>query len=87
MGTTKKSKNQKIIKKQVNKAIKRIPLGIVICILIVGCIVGYLYYKKINDNKDSTNENNIKKLLNFCCIPVHRDLRAFIITYLIFVII
>jgi len=60
MGTTKKSKNQKIIKKQVNKAIKRIPLGIVICILIVGCIVGYLYYKKINDNKDSTNENNIK---------------------------
>lgn len=56
MGTTKKSKNQKIIKKQVNKAIKRIPLGIVICILIVGCIVGYLYYKKINDNKDSTNE-------------------------------
>lgn len=31
-----------------------------ICILIVGCIVGYLYYKKINDNKDSTNENNIK---------------------------
>ena len=60
MGTTKKSKKQKIIKKQVNKAIKRIPLGIVICILIVGCIVGYLYYKKINDNKDSTNENNIK---------------------------
>lgn len=60
MGTTEKSKNQKIIKKQVNKAIKRIPLGIVICILIVGCIVGYLYYKKINDNKDSTNENNIK---------------------------
>lgn len=60
MGTTKKSKNQKIIKKQVNKVIKRIPLGIVICILIVGCIVGYLYYKKINDNKDSTNENNIK---------------------------
>lgn len=60
MRTTKKSKNQKIIKKQVNKAIKRIPLGIVICILIVGCIVGYLYYKKINDNKDSTNENNIK---------------------------
>lgn len=60
MGTTKKSKNQKIIKKQVNKAIKRIPLGIVICILIVGCIVGYLYYKKINDNKDSTNEKNIK---------------------------
>lgn len=60
MGTTKKSKNQKIIKKQVNKAIKRIPLGIVICILIVGCIAGYLYYKKINDNKDSTNENNIK---------------------------
>ena len=60
MGTTKKIKNQKIIKKQVNKAIKRIPLGIVICILIVGCIVGYLYYKKINDNKDSTNENNIK---------------------------
>ena len=60
MGTTKKSKNQKIIKKQVNKAIKRIPLGIVICILIVGCIVCYLYYKKINDNKDSTNENNIK---------------------------
>ena len=60
MGTTKKSKNQKIIKKQVNKAIKRIPLGIVICILIVGCIVGYFYYKKINDNKDSTNENNIK---------------------------
>ena len=60
MGTTKKSKNQKIIKKQVNKAIKRIPLGIVICILIVGCIVGYLYYKNINDNKDSTNENNIK---------------------------
>lgn len=60
MGTTKKSKNQKIIKKQVNKAIKRIPLGIVICILILGCIVGYLYYKKINDNKDSTNENNIK---------------------------
>ena len=60
MGTAKKSKNQKIIKKQVNKAIKRIPLGIVICILIVGCIVGYLYYKKINDNKDSTNENNIK---------------------------
>lgn len=60
MGTTKKSKNQKIIKMQVNKAIKRIPLGIVICILIVGCIVGYLYYKKINDNKDSTNENNIK---------------------------
>ena len=60
MGKTKKSKNQKIIKKQVNKAIKRIPLGIVICILIVGCIVGYLYYKKINDNKDSTNENNIK---------------------------
>ena len=60
MGTTKKSKNQKIIKKQVNKAIKRIQLGIVICILIVGCIVGYLYYKKINDNKDSTNENNIK---------------------------
>lgn len=60
MGTTKKSKNQKIIKKQVNKAIKRIPLGIVVCILIVGCIVGYLYYKKINDNKDSTNENNIK---------------------------
>lgn len=60
MGTTKKSKNQKIIKKQVNKAIKRIPLEIVICILIVGCIVGYLYYKKINDNKDSTNENNIK---------------------------
>ena len=60
MGTTKKSKNQKIIKKLVNKAIKRIPLGIVICILIVGCIVGYLYYKKINDNKDSTNENNIK---------------------------
>lgn len=60
MGTTKKNKNQKIIKKQVNKAIKRIPLGIVICILIVGCIVGYLYYKKINDNKDSTNENNIK---------------------------
>ena len=60
MGTTKKSKNQKIIKKQVNKAIKRIPLGIVICILIVGCIAGYLHYKKINDNKDSTNENNIK---------------------------
>ena len=60
MGTTKKSKNQKIIKKQVNKAIKRIPLEVVICILIVGCIVGYLYYKKINDNKDSTNENNIK---------------------------
>ena len=60
MRTTKKSKNQKIIKKQLNKAIKRIPLGIVICILIVGCIVGYLYYKKINDNKDSTNENNIK---------------------------
>lgn len=60
MGTTEKSKNQKIIKKQVNKAIKRIPLGIVICILIVGCIVGYLYYKKINDNKDSTNEKNIK---------------------------
>ena len=60
MGTTKKSKNQKIIKKQVNKAIKRIPLGIVICILIVGCIAGYLYYKKNNDNKDSTNENNIK---------------------------
>lgn len=60
MGTTKKSKNQKIIKKQVNKAIKRIPLGIVICILIVGCIAGYLYYKKINDNKDSTNEKNIK---------------------------
>lgn len=60
MGTAKKSKNQKIIKKQVNKAMKRIPLGIVICILIVGCIVGYLYYKKINDNKNSTNENNIK---------------------------
>lgn len=60
MGTTKKKQNQKIIKKQVNKVIKRIPLGIVICILIVGCIVGYLYYKKINDNKDSTNENNIK---------------------------
>ena len=60
MGTTKKSKNQKIIKKQVNKAIKRIPLEVVICILIVGCIVGYLYYKKINDNKDSTSENNIK---------------------------
>lgn len=37
----------------------------------------------ILDNLYKTNENNIKKLLIFCCIPVHCDLRAFIITYLI----